>query len=77
MNLTDSDRVMICALVVLFGALMLLPALSLAEESELDEYIRKTGPFSLEIRRDCRVVRHVIEGDYVVCTDRVWRRVEE
>lgn len=32
MNLTDSDRVMICALVVLFGALMLLPA-QLVEQS--------------------------------------------
>lgn len=46
----------------------------------LDEYIRETGPFSLTIRPECRVVTHVIEGDYVVCQEgkeRVWRRVEK
>lgn len=76
--MTDSDRVMITALVCFFSALMLLPALSLADE--LDDYIKQTGPFSLTIRRECRVVTHVIEGDYVVCQEgknRIWRRVGE
>lgn len=76
--MTDSDRVMITALSLFLGALMLLPALSLADE--LDDYIKQTGPFSLTIRSECRVVTHIIEGDYVVCQEgkeRVWRRVEK
>lgn len=75
--MSKEEAVMIPALVCLFVALVLLPIMAKADD--LDEYIRKTGPFSLTIRSECRVVTHIIEGDYVVCQEgkeRVWRRVE-
>lgn len=77
--MTDSDRLMLATWALFLCAQMIVAGFATADD--LVDEVKDIGPWSLEIREECKVVRQIVEGvDYVVCAEEsgiTWREVRE